>query len=386
MPACRPVSQWRTTVRPADSATATKSSRRGERDAVGEPEPVERRPRSVPSGSRRSSRPVRVSWTKSSFHRSMPNCFEESENQTVPSEAMAALLQKTIRTPATLSASASMPPVAGSTRSRPLRGVADQQPTVEGRSRCRAGGRPCRRPCRRCRRRDAPARWSRPSVPVKAAPSSGPRGGDDDVLGAVRRARGMTERLVVMAADWRTPASRGTPGPRPPRPGTAAARVGGRLDEDDLAALAADDVLVGDRRGAGVDRIVSPPWTVNRRHGSGVRCGRPRPGLLGELAVDGVLDVLAVLDVPADQPPALGVDRRVLVPLLQEQPAARVDEEDGGEARSPGRTCAAPEPARRRPSTAGPGPGAPRACGRTRRSSRCSSCRPGSTPRRRRRA
>ena len=61
----------------------------------------------------------------------MPNCVEESENQTVPSEAMAALLQNTIRSPSTLSATASTAPVRGVDAQQPAVGVADQQPAVE---------------------------------------------------------------------------------------------------------------------------------------------------------------------------------------------------------------------------------------------------------------
>ena len=49
----------------------------------------------------------------------MPNFVEESENQTVPSEAMAALLQNFIGVPATRSVTASTAPLAVSTRSRP---------------------------------------------------------------------------------------------------------------------------------------------------------------------------------------------------------------------------------------------------------------------------
>ena len=50
---------------------------------------------------------------------SMPYDVEESENQTVPSDAIAALLQKTMRTPSTLSATVSTPPERVSTRSSP---------------------------------------------------------------------------------------------------------------------------------------------------------------------------------------------------------------------------------------------------------------------------
>ncbi len=55
------------------------------------------------------------------------------------------------------------------------------------------------------------------------------------------------------------------------------------------------------------------------------------PGLLGELAVRRRLELLAVVDVAADEAPAVGVDRRVLVALLQQHPAARVHEQDAGE-------------------------------------------------------
>ena len=49
----------------------------------------------------------------------------------MPSEAIAALLQNTIGRRRTRSATASTAPVAGSTRSTPAVGVADQQPAVE---------------------------------------------------------------------------------------------------------------------------------------------------------------------------------------------------------------------------------------------------------------
>src|SRR3546814_4380531 len=53
-------------------------------------------------------------------------------------------------------------------------------------------------------------------------------------------------------------------------------------------------------------------------------------GLLLQLAVGGGVEVLAVVDVAADHAPPLGLDRRVLVALLEEEPPALVDEADAG--------------------------------------------------------
>ena len=60
-----------------------------------------------------------------------PYFVEESENHTVPSAAIAALLQTTIRTPSTLSATASTAAGAGVDAEQPAVRVADQQPPVE---------------------------------------------------------------------------------------------------------------------------------------------------------------------------------------------------------------------------------------------------------------
>ena len=54
-------------------------------------------------------------------------------------------------------------------------------------------------------------------------------------------------------------------------------------------------------------------------------------GLLLQLAVRGRLEVLARIEVAARQPPLLGVDARVLVALLEQDPAIPVDEDDPGE-------------------------------------------------------
>ena len=72
--------------------------------------------RSVPS---LSKRPVRVFCAKSSFHLSRPYFVDESENHTVPSLAMAALLQNAIFSPATLSMTCSTSPRLVSMRSTP---------------------------------------------------------------------------------------------------------------------------------------------------------------------------------------------------------------------------------------------------------------------------
>ena len=79
----------------------------------------------------RSSRPVLVFWTKSDFQSSSTYFCEESENHTVPSPAIAALLHTSIRTPSTLSATASTPARAGVDAEQPAVRVADQEPPVE---------------------------------------------------------------------------------------------------------------------------------------------------------------------------------------------------------------------------------------------------------------
>ena len=61
-------------------------------------------------------------------------------------------------------------------------------------------------------------------------------------------------------------------------------------------------------------------------------CRRSYAGLLLELAVRGRLEVLARVDVAAGQAPLLRVDARELVALLQQDPAAAIDQDDPGEA------------------------------------------------------
>ena len=112
------------------SATATKSSSCDSATPLAKASPS-RTTSTAPSVPSRSSRPVRVFWTKSSFHCSMPNFVEESENQTVPSEAIAALLQNRIGRPATRSVTASTAPVRGVDAEQAAVRVADQQPAVE---------------------------------------------------------------------------------------------------------------------------------------------------------------------------------------------------------------------------------------------------------------
>ncbi len=118
MPARSPVSQWRTTVQPPDSATATYDSSAASATPLAKSSPS-RTVVVVPSRSRRSNRPDFVAMTMSLRQFSSPYDVDESENQTVPSDAIAALLQKTMRTPSTLSATVSTPPERVSTRSSP---------------------------------------------------------------------------------------------------------------------------------------------------------------------------------------------------------------------------------------------------------------------------
>ena len=114
-----------------------------------------------------------MSWTKSSFHFSMPNLVEESENQTVPSEAIAALLQNSICLPATLSVTGSTAPVAVSMRSTPR--CASQTSSRPSGSISRPSGRPPVWATRSIRRPSWLTRKMLPSsVPVNTAPSSGP--------------------------------------------------------------------------------------------------------------------------------------------------------------------------------------------------------------------
>ena len=103
----------------------------------------------------------------------MPNFVEESENQIVPSEAIAALLQKTIFLPATLSVTGSTAPVAVSTRSTPR--WASQTSSRPSGSISRPSGRPPVWATRSIRRPSWLTRKMLPSsVPVNTAPSSGP--------------------------------------------------------------------------------------------------------------------------------------------------------------------------------------------------------------------
>ena len=64
------------------------------------------------------------------------------------------------------------------------------------------------------------------------------------------------------------------------------------------------------------------------------------PGLLRQLPGGGGAEVLPVLEVPSGQAPSLRVVQRVLVALLHEDPAAAVDDGDGGEGvHGDDRTC-----------------------------------------------
>ncbi len=127
---------------------------------------------------------MRVFCTKSRFQSAMPYLVEESENHTVPSEAMAALLQNRIGVrrrsqPVT----ASIAPLAVSMRSSPR--WASQTSSRPSRSISIPSGRPWVRAIRST----LPPSWlirkiEPSSVPVKTAPSSAPEQPDDDVLGA----------------------------------------------------------------------------------------------------------------------------------------------------------------------------------------------------------
>ena len=75
------------------------------------------------------------------------------------------------------------------------------------------------------------------------------------------------------------------------------------------------------------DLHVAPQLELARRE--------PETGLLGQLAVRRLLEALSLLDVPAGQTPAVRVDRRLVVALLQQHSAATVDEQDAGEVDHP---------------------------------------------------
>ena len=208
-PAARrgPVSQSRTTVR-ARSRRRPRTTRRPRARPRWRRRARPGRPRRAPSGSRRSSRPVRVSSTISACPPLDPDApSEESETYTVPSDATAALLQKSMGTrPVEPARSA---PDAGSTASRPRRasqtsrrpsgeqldaersaaGVARPSSTpVDPRRRGRSGRR--RRPRCRCR----PRRRRRRRRPRRRDPGRGSRAGPRLILAppgarARRRAR-----------------------------------------------------------------------------------------------------------------------------------------------------------------------------------------------------
>ncbi len=152
---------------------------------------------------------------------------------------------------------------------------------------------------------------------------------------------------------------------------------GGRVDEDDAATFVALDVGVGqvDAGDEHVDRVGRAVGLVEDRQRRVVtqRAGREHEArLLLELAVGACLGVLAVVEVTARQPPALGVDHRVLVPLLEQDPPPAVDEEDVGEAGHPatvvppglragrGSACRAARPRPARPHGVRPTGGRPR--------------------------
>ena len=108
-----------------------------------------------------------------------------------------------------------------------------------------------------------------------------------------------------------------------------------RVDEHDLPPLVAHHVGVGEVGERQEQRDVVVLAAVVAVVAEGVDRREVDPGhlgLLGQLA-DRRLGVgLPVLDAAADQRPLVGVDRRVLVALLEQQPAARVDQDDGGDA------------------------------------------------------
>ena len=89
-----------------------------------------------------------------------------------------------------------------------------------------------------------------------------------------------------------------------------------------------------------VDRCRRPRCGRRRRPSRTQPAGRHHDlGLLGELAVGRGLELLAGVEVPADQAPLLRVDGRVLVALLEQDPAAAVDQDDAGEAVALGHGC-----------------------------------------------
>ena len=218
MPARSPVSQCRTTVHAPDSATATYDSSAASATPLAKSRPSSTTV-SVPSGSSRSSRPVRVASAMSLRQADRWCTVELSENHTVPSPAIAALLQHFIGTPATLSTIVSTAPVRGSTSCSPTSGL---QTTSRPSGRCSMPrGRP---PTSATRSTLAPSWLTRQiapsSVPVKTDPSSGPwvatttsSAPGPGTGTTVMRALGLLVGEVTRSC-WRRAPSRGTPGPR----------------------------------------------------------------------------------------------------------------------------------------------------------------------------
>ena len=130
MPARSPVSQWRTTVRAPVSATATKDSSPLSATPLAKASPS-RTTSGLPPGRRRSRRPVRVSWTKSSFQRSRPYRVEESENHTVPSVRDRRVVAEDHRGAVDPVGDRLDAAARGVDAEHAAAGVADQQPAVE---------------------------------------------------------------------------------------------------------------------------------------------------------------------------------------------------------------------------------------------------------------
>ena len=188
----------------------------------------------MPSASRRSSRPVRVSSTKSDFQFSRPYDVDESENHTVPSARDRGVVAEDHAYAVDAVGHRLDAAGAGVDAEQPSMSVADQEPPVgidlEAERAAGGLGDPV----------DLGAVGADP--PDRAVPGAGEHrplvravGRDDDVLGAgaghghdgdaVLDSWGVSPRPC-----WRRGASRGTPGPRSRRTpsGPAGSGPGGR--------------------------------------------------------------------------------------------------------------------------------------------------------------
>lgn len=106
------------------------------------------------------------------------------------------------------------------------------------------------------------------------------------------------------------------------------------LDEHDLSPFAAVDVLIREwqPRCEKLEAVVPVNRTGQDMCAQRSQVIADEAGLLLQFAASGGRRELARLDPTADEAPPVGIDGRVLVPFLQEQPATRIHQAHQGDA------------------------------------------------------